>query len=55
MADVLADVFVGLLRSVPDGDGDGPSMFEAAAKGDLERVKAIVKGHPEKVNTTLIM
>lgn len=50
VAGVLADLFVGLLRSVPDDDGGEMSVVEAAAKGDLARVKDIVLQNPDRVN-----
>lgn len=49
MAGALADLFVGLLRTPPEDDGGETSIIEAAAKGDLDRVKAVISKHPEKV------
>lgn len=50
VAGVLADLFVGLLRGVPDDDSGGDmSVVEAAAKGDLTRVKDIVRRFPDRV------
>lgn len=50
VAGALADLFVGLLRGVPDDDGGDISVVEAAAKGDIARVKDIVRKNPDKVN-----
>ncbi|XP_045163299.2 E3 ubiquitin-protein ligase mib1-like isoform X1 [Mercenaria mercenaria] len=50
VAGALADLFVGLLRGVPDDDSGDMSVVEAAAKGDIGRVKDIVRRSPDKVN-----
>lgn len=51
MAGALADLFVGLLRNVPDNDGSDISVVEAASKGDIDRVRAVVERDPSKVST----
>ncbi|WAR13828.1 MIB2-like protein [Mya arenaria] len=51
VADQLADLFVGLLKAVPDADDSGDmAVVEAASKGDLPRVKAAVDKDPRKVD-----
>ena len=51
MAGALADLFVGLLRAVPDADGGSDLVVvEAASKGDLDKLKIIIAKDASKVH-----
>ena len=50
MADAIAQLFVAMLREAPGPEGDNVNIVEAAAKGDFDDVKKVIKSHPKKVN-----
>ena len=53
MADAIAQLFVAMLREAPGPEGDNVNIVEAAAKGDFDDVKKVIKSHPKKVLFTI--
>lgn len=53
VAEAIAQLFVAMLREAPGTEEENDSIVEAAAKGDFDVVKRIVKKHPDKINTKM--
>lgn len=53
VAEAIAQLFVAMLREAPGTEEENDSIVEAAAKGDFDVVKKIVKKHPDKINTKM--
>ena len=52
-AAALADLFALFLRDAAGRDDDDTNLVEAAARGDLDRIKTIIKRHPEQVTSSV--
>ncbi|VDI03290.1 E3 ubiquitin-protein ligase mind-bomb [Mytilus galloprovincialis] len=53
VAEAIAQLFVAMLREGPGTEEENDSIVEAAAKGEFDVVKKIVKKHPDKINTKM--
>lgn len=53
VAEAIAQLFVAMLREAPGTEEENDSIVEAAAKGDFDVVKRIVKKYPDKINTKM--
>ncbi|XP_076085072.1 E3 ubiquitin-protein ligase MIB2-like isoform X1 [Mytilus galloprovincialis] len=53
VAEAIAQLHVAMLREGPGTEEENDSIVEAAAKGEFDVVKKIVKKHPDKINTKI--